>query len=114
MIPALILTGVLSFATSSSGQTGGRAGLTIGTAISLFCVAGVWLHAGRYLIAEIGTRAIERAYRLRHGRSSADDLGLGHKVPCEASTVMLRLTSSQDWDLVIQGLLGAAIAVALH
>jgi hypothetical protein len=105
MVVMLVLTVGGRAISASAGQTG----LLIGEGVSWFAFAGLCIHASRYLIAEYGGRAIERKYVRRVGRTSSKDAGLGQAVTPARPRLMLALTRSTDWDLLIQLAVGAGL-----
>ncbi len=115
---AAILGMVLMLVLSAGGNVIGRSaandGLVVGLFLTWFSIAGLWLHATRYLAARTTKKAIERAYTRRVGRPSSKDAVLGQDVHEERPGVVLALTRSTDWDLVVQGALGVAVTILMH
>jgi hypothetical protein len=89
-------------------------GLVVGLFLTWFSVAGLWLHATKYLAARTTKKSIERAYTRRVGWPSSKDAALGQDVSEVRPGLLLALTRSTDWDLVIQGLLGVAVTMLMH
>jgi hypothetical protein len=89
----------------------GDDGLLAGLFLSWVSFAGVVLHGARYLAAYSTRRSIERAYMRRAGRPSSKDAALGQEVHEEKPAVVLAVTRSTDWDLVIQGVVGVLLTV---
>jgi len=107
----MVLMGVLTAAGRAISDSAGQASLLIGTGLTWFAIAGLCLHAGRYLIAEYGGRAVERDYVGRIGRTSSKDAALGQAVTPARPRLLLALTLSTDWDLLIQLGVGVCWAV---
>ena len=109
VILGMVVMLVLTVGGRAISASAGQAGLLIGEGLSWFAFAGLCIHASRYLIAEYGGRAIERKYVRRIGRSSSKDAALGQAVTPAKPRLMLALTWSTDWDLLIQLAVGAGL-----
>ncbi|HYT13217.1 MAG TPA: hypothetical protein VEL12_10555 [Candidatus Nitrosopolaris sp.] len=105
MVIMLVLT-VGGRALSASAE---QTGLVIGAGVSWFAFAGLCIHAWRYLIAEYAGRVIERKYVRRIGRTSSKDAALGQAVTPARRRLLMALTQSTDWDLLIQLAVGAGL-----
>jgi hypothetical protein len=92
----------------------GDDGLVVGLFLTWFAIAGVWLHGARYLAARTTKKSIERAYTRRVGWPSSKDAALGREVYEEKPGLLLALTRSTDWDLILQGVLAAAVTILMH
>jgi hypothetical protein len=107
----MVVMGVLTAGGRAISASAGQIGLLIGLGLTWFAFAGLCIHAGRYLIAEYGGRAIERDYVRRVGRTSSKDAALGQAVPPARPRLLLALTLSTDWDLLIQLAVGAGFTL---
>ena len=105
----MVVMGALTAGGRAVSASVGEAGLLIGAGLSWFAFAGLCIHAARYLIAEYGGRAIERKYVRRIGRTSSKDVALGQAVTPSRPRLLLALTLSTDWDLLIQLAVGAGL-----
>jgi hypothetical protein len=105
---------LLSAGGNSISRRAGDAGLVVGLFLTWFSIAGVWLHGARYLAARTTKKSIERAYIRRVGRPSSKDAALGQEVHEERPAVLLALTRSTDWDLVVQAIFGVAVTILVH
>lgn len=107
VILGMVVMGVLTVGGRAISASAGQTGLLIGAGVSWFAFAGLCIHASRYLIAEYAGRAIERKYVRRIGRTSSKDAALGQAVQPARPRLLLALTLSTDWDLLIQLAVGA-------
>jgi hypothetical protein len=92
-------------------KNAGDDGLVVGLFASWFSFAGVVLHGARYLGARASKNSIERTYLRRFGQPSSKNAALGQEVHEQKPRLLLALTLSTDWDLVIQGLIGLALTL---
>ena len=102
VILGMVVMGVLTIGGRAISASAGQTGLLIGSAVSWLAFAGLCIHASRYLIAEYSGRAIERKYVRRIGRTSSKDAALGQVVTPARPRLMLALTRSTNWDLLVQ------------
>ena len=109
VILGMVVMGVLTVGGRAISASAGQTGLLIGVGISWFAFAGLCIHASRYLIAEYAGRAIERKYVRRIGRTSSKDAAFGQTVTPARPRLLLTLTRSTDWDLLIQLAVGLGL-----
>jgi len=112
MIVGLLLLLAVAAAAHQVGGVAERGANLIWLAYGWFTFAGLCLHGTRFLLADQTTRRLESAYVRRHANRSSKDAALGSEVKDASPSVVLRLTRSTDWDLVLQAVIALLLTVA--
>lgn len=113
-----VLGVILMFLLSLLGQTQSdqlrRFGGDVGVLVAWTSVAGLTLHATRYLIARAVSRSVEGEYFREHLRTSGQAQAMGGAVEMIRRPGVEALTRPRDFDLVIQLVLGILIFQSQH
>ncbi len=112
MIAGLLLLLAVAAAGHQVGGVVEQCANLIWLAYGWFTFAGLCLHGTRFLLADQTTRRVESAYVRRHANRSSKDAALGREVKDASPSVVLGLTKSTDWDLVLQAVISLLLTVA--